>query len=151
MKKEEAMLLAPHRANLTIEYIENILSDNKDGNMEFDSYVIDHQDVCTLSIFAKDLEKNINLCIGKEYSYILYEELFKSLLSTYLEHETIGISKYHGIINEGKDNFYGVDLVNPNGNKVSINFKHKGIGFDEITKNYNSEINEYLNKGSKKM
>lgn len=141
MKKEEALLLAPQRTKLVIEYIEKILSDNNiTGDMKFSAYKIDNQMMCTLSIFVpeNDFEKHINLGITADHCDILYAQLFKDLLKTFLEHETIGISRYFD-----EENFAGI-TANSENSKLRMNFIYTGQKFNEIAKEYNESINIYV-------
>lgn len=146
MKKDEALLLAPQRTKLIIEYIEKILSDNNIiGDMKFSAYKIDNQMMCTLSIFVpeKDFEKHINLGIIADHCDILYAQLFKDLLKTFLEHETIGISRYFEIKYFDGENFTGI-TANSENSKLRINFIYTGQKFNEIVDEYNESINIYV-------
>lgn len=148
MKKEEAMSLSNNRANLAISYIEKILQDNKDGDLSYGIYSFDENQVCTLSIkdSKNEFDKYLNLGVPTYHGYILYEYLFQNLLETFLEHETIGISKCNGVINETKGSYYTLEAMNPNGNKINIDFIYKPDGIEELIKDYNSQIDQYLNK-----
>lgn len=148
MKKEEAFILSLHRSKLVIEYIEQILSGNEkvNGIIKFSSHKIDSMNMCTLNIIVPEtkFEKYINLGIASEHCDILYAQLFKDFLTTFLEHETIGISKYYSIYSM-QENFSGVNAVNSNGGILKINFVCKGQKFDDIVGEYNKTIHEYIN------
>lgn len=149
MKKEEAMLLVPHRVKLVIEYIEQILGSGEKiyGDMNFSSYNIDNERMCTLDIVVgEDFEKHINLGISMDHCDVLYEQLFSGLLETFLEHETIGVSRFFTIKNELKPDFSGISALNASGGKIEINFSCKGEKFDDITSFYNKQINEYIDR-----
>lgn len=154
MKKEEALILAKEKSKAVIEYIEKILSDNEkiEGKMNFNSHKIDGQNMCTLDIFVpkQNFEKHLNMGITSEHCDILYAQLFKDFLSTFLEHETIGVSKYYAIKYNMQENFTGVKAITSNGSELKINFLCVGQKFDEIAKEYNIAILEYV-EGHKKI
>ena len=146
MKKDEALLLAPQRTKLIIEYIEQILSDNNiTADMKFSAYKIDNQMMCTLSIFVpeKDFEKHLNLGITADHCDILNAQLFKDLLKTFLEHETIGISRYFEMKYFDGENFTGI-TANSESSELRMNFMYKGQKFNEIAKEYNDSIDIYV-------
>jgi len=130
MKKEEALVLAPQRSKLIIEYIEQILSDNQkvSGNIRLNSHKIDNQNMCTLDIIVPqtNFEKHINLGITSDHADLLYAQLFKDFLTTFLEHETIGISKYYTVKYNMQENFTGVNAINSNSSELKINFLCRG-------------------------
>lgn len=148
MKKEEALILVPQRSNLIIEYIERILSEDKkvNGNIRLSSYKIENRTMCTLDIIVPEinLEKHINLGITIDHSDLLYAQLFRDFLKSFLEHETIGVSRYYAIKYDMAENFTGIKAINLNGSEIKINFLCSGQKFDELTKEYNSALETYV-------
>lgn len=149
MKKDESLLLAQQRTKLIIEYIEKILNDEKNvtADMDFNVHKIDNQMMCTLSILIpfNNFEKHLNLGITSDHCDILYAQLFKDLLKTFLEHETIGISRCFD-----DENFTGI-TANSENSKLNLNFIYKGQKFNEIAKEYNDAINIYVGQLNNKV
>ncbi|MBE6149840.1 MAG: hypothetical protein E7170_03875 [Firmicutes bacterium] len=149
MKKDEALLLAQQRTKLVIEYIEKILNNenNITGKINFSAHKIDNQMMCTLSILIpfNNFEKHLNLGITSEHCDILYAQLFKDLLKTFLEHETIGISRCFD-----DENFTGI-TANSENSKLNLNFIYKGQKFNEIAKEFNDAINIYVGQLNNKV
>ena len=67
--------------------------------MKFNSAKIDNQNMCTLDIYVptKNFEKHINLGITIDHCDIFYKQLFNDLFETFIEHDTIGVSRYYEI------------------------------------------------------
>jgi hypothetical protein len=156
MKKEEAKLLALERSKLIIEYIIQILSDNDKVNsiMNFWHTKIDGQNMCTLDIYVpqKYFEKHLNLGITSDHSLVLYEQLLNDLLDVFLEHETMGVSRYYSI-KSMQDNFSGVNVINSIGSKIKINFNTTNPDFMNLIEKYSNRYDEYefsLNNESNK-
>lgn len=147
MKKIEAQAIAPERSRLIIEYITKILSDTEKVNasMNFSSAKIDNQMMCTLDIYVpqRNFEKHLNLGITTNHDLILYEQLLNDLLDTFLEHETMGVSRYYSI-KSMQDNFSGINAVNSIGSKIKINLNSSGADFNELMTKYNQRINDYV-------
>ena len=144
MKKEETFIFAQNISKLVIRYIEKILlnTGQVEGNMKFGSHKMHNINMCTLSIFVEkiNLEKHINLGMPPEYCDVLYEQLFEDFFKTFMEHETIGISKFY--ISE---NFSGIEAINSMGGTLKIEFLQRGQKFNEIIGRYNKTISEYIN------
>ena len=100
MKKEEAKELSIKRVNLILEYIEQILLDNKVvGILTFNSKKINNQNILVLDIEVKpnNFSRYLNLEIESNHSNILYEELLNEIINRYLENENITLSFYQDI------------------------------------------------------
>lgn len=151
MKKVEAKLIAPERSQLIMEYITQILSDpeNVNAKMNFSSYKIDNQLMCTLDIYVpkREFEKHLNLGITSDHSLVLYEQVLNDLLDSFLPHKTIGITKYYSIKSSGR-NFSGIDAVNLQGSKININFNSSGQEFMNLITNYTQKYDEFLKKSN---
>lgn len=152
MKKIEAQAISAERSRLIIEYITKILSDTEKVNasMNFSSVKIDNQMMCTLDIYVpqRNFEKHLNLGITTDHDLILYEQLLNDLLNTFLEHETMGVSRYYSI-KSMQENFSGINAVNSIGSKIKINLNSSGVDFNELMKKYNQRINEYADSLNK--
>lgn len=143
MKKIEAQALAIEKAKLVIEYITQILSDKEivNSKMNFSSAKIDGQKICTLDIYVpeKNFEKYLNLEITTDHSMILYEQILNDFLDTFLENETMGVTKYYSV-KSMLENFSGVKIINLIGSKIMVNFYYE---FPDIISMYNEKYNEY--------
>lgn len=147
MKKIEAIQIAPEKSKLIIEYIIKILSDNQivNATMNFSFTKIDNQQMCVLNIYVpiNNFERHINLEITSDHSLILYNQLLNDLLDTFLNHETIGISKYYSI-HSMKGIFSGIDAVNSLGSNIKINFNYAGRDFMDLIANYTKRYNKFI-------
>ena len=146
MKKIEAKALAPEKSKLVIEYITQILSNSEKVNsvMNFWYAKIDGQNMCTLDIYVleENFEKHLNLGITEDHCLVLYEQILNDLLDTFLEHETMGVTRYYSI-KSMQENFSGVDVVNLNGSKIKINFNTTNPDFMNIVSDYTRKYNEF--------
>lgn len=146
MKKIEAKALAPEKSKLVIEYITQILSDLEKVNsvMDFWYAKIDGQNMCTLDIYVPEtnFEKHLNLGITIDHSLVLYEQILNDFLDTFLEHETMGVTRYYSIKSMQND-FSGVDAVNRNGSRIKINFNTTDPDFMNIVSEYTRRYNEF--------
>lgn len=146
MKKIEAQAIAPERSRLVIEYITKILSDIEKVNasMNFSSAKIDNQMMCTLDIYVpqRNFEKHLNLGITSDHSLVLYEQILNDFIDTFLEHETIGITKHYAI-KSMQGNFSGIDAVNLIGSKIKINFNTTNPDFMNIVSEYTRKYDEF--------
>lgn len=152
MKKIEAQIIAPEKSKIIIEYITQILSSKEKLNaeMNFNSRKIDNQNMCVLDIYVPqdNYEKHLNLDITSEHNLILYEQLLNDLLDNFVEHETIGVTKYYAI-KSMQENFTGINAVNILGSKIRINFNASGFDFSTIISNYTKRYNEFVEKSQK--
>lgn len=143
MKKIEAQALAIEKAKLVIEYITQILSDKEivNSKMNFSSAKIDGQKICTLDIYVpeKNFEKHLNLEITTDHSMILYEQILNDFLDTFLENETMGVTKYYSV-KSMSENFSGVKIINLIGSRIMVNFYYE---FPDIISMYNEKYTEY--------
>ena len=146
MKKIEAKALAPEKSKLVIEYITQILSDSEKVNsvMNFWYAKIDGQNMCTLDIYVleRNFEKHLNLGITEDHCLVLYEQILNDFLDTFLEHETMGVTRYYSI-KSMQGNFSGVNAVNLNGSKIKINFNTTNPDFMNIVSDYTRKYNEF--------
>lgn len=146
MKKIEAKALAPEKSKLVIEYITQILSDSEKMNSTMDFWYakIDGQNMCTLDIYVpeRNFEKHLNLGITIDHSLVLYEQILNDFLDTFLEHETMGVTRYYSIKSMQND-FSGVDAVNLNGSRIKINFNTTDPEFMNIVSEYTRRYNEF--------
>lgn len=146
MKKIEAKALAPEKSKLVIEYITQILSNSEKVNsvMDFWYAKIDSQNMCTLDIYVpeRNFEKHLNLGITIDHSLVLYEQILNDFLDTFLEHETMGVTRYYSIKSMQND-FSGVDAVNLNGSRIKINFNTTNPDFMNIVSDYTRRYNEF--------
>ena len=146
MKKIEAKALAPEKSKLVIEYITQILSDSEKVNsvMDFWYAKIDGQNMCTLDIYVpeRNFEKHLNLGITIDHSLVLYEQILNDFLDTFLEHQTMGVTRYYSIRSMQND-FSGVDAVNRNGSRIKINFNTTDPDFMNIISEYTRRYNEF--------
>lgn len=143
MKKIDAQALAIEKSKLVIEYITQILSDKGivNSKMNFSSAKIDGQKMCTLDIYVpeKNFEKHLNLEITIDHSMILYEQILNTFLDSFLENETMGVTKYYSV-KSMLENFSGVKIINLIGSKIMVNFYYE---FPDIISMYNEKYNEY--------
>lgn len=146
MKKLEAKSLASEKSKLVIEYITQILSDSEKVNsvMDFWYAKIDGQNMCTLDIYVPEtnFEKHLNLGITIDHSLVLYEQILNDFLDTFLENETMGVTRYYSIKSMQND-FSGVDAVNRNGSRIKINFNTTDPDFMNIVSEYTRRYNEF--------
>ena len=147
MKKIEAKAEAPEKSKLVIEYITQILSDSEKVNsvMDFWYAKIDGQNMCTLDIYVpeRNFEKHLNLGITIDHSLVLYEQILNDFLDTFLEHETMGVTRYYSIKSMQND-FSGVDAVNRNGSRIKINFNTTDPDFMSIVSGYTQRYNDFV-------
>lgn len=147
MKKIEAKALAPEKSKLVIEYITQILSDSEKVNsvMDFWYAKIDGQNMCTLDIYVpeRNFEKHLNLGITIDHSLVLYEQILNDFLDTFLEHETMGVTRYYSIKSMQND-FSGVDAVNLNDSRIKINFNTTDPDFMSIVSGYTQRYNDFV-------
>lgn len=143
MKKIEAQALAIEKSKLVIEYITQILSDKGivNSKMNFSSAKIDGQKMCTLDIYVpeKNFEKHLNLGITIDHSMILYEQILNTFLDSFLENETMGVTKYYSV-KSMLENFSGVKIINLIGSRIMVNFYYE---FPDIISMYNEKYTEY--------
>ena len=143
MKKIEAQALAIEKSKLVIEYITQILSDKEilNSKMNFSSAKIDGQKICTLDIYVpeKNFEKHLNLGITIDHSMILYEQILNTFLDSFLENETMGVTKYYSV-KSMSENFSGVKIINLIGSRIMVNFYYE---FPDIISMYNEKYTEY--------
>lgn len=145
MKKVEAQLLAPEKSKLCIEYITQILSDPEKLNANM-NFTVANKNMLALDIYVpkRNFERHLKLDITTDHSLVLYEQFLNDLLDAFLEHETMGVTRYYMIKFSIKGNFSGVSAVNSLGSRIDINFNCSGADFNEITSKYNKRIDDYL-------
>lgn len=147
MKKDEAKLVALEKSKLIIEYITQILSDTEKVNaiMNFHSRRIDTQLMCILDIYVpkRKFEKHLNLEITSDHYLVLCEQLLNDLLDTFLEHETMGVTKYYSIKSQAK-NFSGINAINILGSNIEINFNGSGQEFMNLISKYEKRYDDFV-------
>jgi hypothetical protein len=147
MKKNEAKIMSQERSKLIIEYIIQILSDTikVSASMNFSYSKINGQQMCVLDIYVpeRNFEKHLNLGITSDHSLILYEQLLNDFIDTFLEHESIGVTKYRCI--KSMDGvFSGIDAFNNTESKIKINFNNTTPEFMDLIKKYIDRYNNYV-------
>ena len=100
--------------------------------------------MCTLDIYVleRNFEKHLNLGITEDHCLVLYEQILNDFLDTFLEHETMGVTRYYSIKSMQND-FSGVDAVNRNGSRIKINFNTADPDFMNIVSEYTRRYNEF--------
>lgn len=149
MKKEEAKLLAPEKSKIIITWLQQLLSscDKIAGKMIFNWDRIDNEKRCIAHIYVPDLnlDRWIDLEITTDHCDIFYEQLFQDILDTFLEHETMGVSRYYTIKSSGiNQNFSGMNTMNNIGSKIKLDFQYTGQKFSTLASDYNQKIDNYL-------
>lgn len=151
MKKVEAQEIAMEKSKLIMEYITLTLSDTEkvNGRIEFSSAKIDNQKMCTVDIFVNNgFERHFNLGITTDHDLVLYKQLLNDLLDSFLEHETMGVSRYY-LVKSMQGTFSGINAVNTIGSKIKINFKTTSPEFMDIISKYTKRIDEYAENSNK--
>lgn len=148
MTRDECILLASQRAQLLISYLVQFLSDSNilNGEIFLDAKSIDNQKMCTFEIFVDGFEKHLNTGIPLKYCDLLNEQIFNKLLDTFLESDTMGVSKYYTVRGGIGMNFDGVYAINTKGSRININFLCRGKEFFSQVEKYMSTIDEYVKK-----
>lgn len=148
MKKIEAQELAPWKSQLIIEYIEQILSDDEcvNGKFNFSCAKIDNEMMLTLDMYVPktNFERHLKLGITSDHSLVLYEQLLNDLLDKFLEHETMGVSRFYSIKSVMGKSFSGINAINSIGSNIAINLNGSGLDFNEIVSRYNHRIQDYI-------
>ena len=149
MKKIEAKELAKEKSKIVIEYIMQILSDNEKVNsmMYFWQAKIDEEKMCTLDIYVpeKNFERHLNLGITVDHDLVLYERLLNDFLDVFLEHETMGVTRYY-FIKSMNNYFSGINVVNLSGSKIKVNFNTTSPDFMNLINEYNKRYNAFVQK-----
>ena len=148
VKKRETSILAKEKANLLIEYITQILTDEKKvyGEILIYSAKIDGKRVCTfeISVPSADFECHLNTGVETNHCDVLNEEILQRLTDTFLESETMGVSRYYNIRGGYGMNMNGVNVFNSLGSKIKINFLCTGELFVQQINSYSARINAYV-------
>lgn len=148
MKKEEARILSQERSRLIIEYITSILSDKEkvEGTMIFNHAKIDNQSMIVLDIYVpkRKFEKHLNLGITSDHELVLYDQLLNDLLDTFLEHETMGVTKYYWMHSMLDGFFSGINAVNSIGSNIKINLNARGEDFKNVIDSYTKRYDEFV-------
>lgn len=149
MKKVEAQELAIEKSRFIIECITQILSDSVkvQGKMRFTSRKIENQNMCVLDFCVpqKNVDVHYNLGITSDHFLVLYDRLLNDLLDTFLEHESIGVTKYYSIKYFGGENFSGINAVNAIGSEIKIDFGAGGKEFMDLIALYTKRYDEFVN------
>lgn len=146
MKKVEAAALALEKSKIIIDNIVQILSISEKVNayMNFVSVKINNINTCVLDIYIPDrkFEKHLNLEITCDHYLVLYTRLLNDLLDIFLEHETIGVTRYYSI-KSMQENFAGINAVNKLGSKIKINLNSSGLEFNNLISEYTRRYDEF--------
>lgn len=151
MKKIEAMQLSQERSRLLIEYINQVLSDEKvvDAKIIIGSNKIEKENIKTFDIYVpiRNFEKHLNTSITSQHENVLSSQILDDLIINYLNSKTIKLSRIYRIRGTF-DDFTGINITSCNGTKISIDF---GYIDRDIEENYNCKLEEYdtLNHGFK--
>lgn len=142
MKKNEALELANEKAQVVLDNLSSILSNNVDGDMFFEIDKINNENVCVVHIYDKKsrFEKHINLEITLDHSNILYDAILNKFADEIFNHKYIGISRYYIAKSNLKQNFQGIDAFSITGSKIKL---HMQID-KKIVKKYNERYDEFL-------
>lgn len=153
MKKREAQEIAVHKSRLIIEYITQILSDEKKVNasMKFLLAEVNHQSKFILDICVPeaDFSKQIDLEIPIVHKLVLFEQLLNDLLDTFMEHEEIRITKSYSI-KSMRYNFTGIEAKNDNESEIRINFSSSGKEYQDVISRYEERYDELKEQAFKK-
>ncbi len=148
MKKFEAEMIVPEESRVMVEYLNQILSDDKQvlGKIIFGNCKVENEPRLVVDIFAgDDFEKHIDLKITPDHEDVFYEAFFNDLLDNFLEHETQGVTKYMDVpYFTGR--FRGMMAMNSLGSRIEIRFNSRGERFSDLVERYNKRIDDYTNK-----
>lgn len=143
MKKVEAMTIVPKRAELLIEYVNQILSDDKRvyGEIEIASANINNERRCTyeISVPASNFEKHINTDITLQQCDVLNGQILSTLVLSFAKEETIGITPYYSIKSMSPLKS-GINIINQIGSIVHISFLAQGQEFESQIEEYNNKL-----------
>jgi len=146
MKKVEAATLALEKSKIIIDNIVSILSipEKVNAYMNFTSAKINNINTCVLDIYIPDrkFEKHIDLEITHDHDLVLYAQLLNDLLDTFLEHETMGVTRYYSI-KSMQENFTGINAVNTLESKIKINLNSSGLEFNNLISEYTKRYDEF--------
>ena len=149
MKKNEAILLAPKKVDVIIEYILQILTseENISAMMFFSNAKINGQSMCTINIYVpyNNFERHINLGITNDHLNIIYKFFLDKIAEDFIPHESISVSKFYQR-SSMSDIFVGIDIKHINGSKIKI--KMSGIKND-IVDEYNAKCQNYIEEHGK--
>lgn len=153
MKKKEAAEIAIQKSQLIIEYITQILSDERKVNasMKFLLAEVNHQSMFILDIYVPEVgfSKQIDLEIPIVHKLVLYERLLNDLLDTFIEHETMVVGRYYSM-KSMRSNFTGIDAFNASGSQIKINFSSSGTDFQDVISRYEERYHELAEQVYKK-
>lgn len=155
MKKKEALEAIPQRTSLLMEYIDQFMEDESAimVDIQFDGKEIKREPILVTDIVVFEqgddndfeqkgnciFERHLNLGITTDHVFLFFEALLTEIADKYLEHDTIGISEFYDILGVNTI-FAGIDVSNPVGSIVHINF---GGVSKEIVDNYNRRLEDY--------
>lgn len=147
MKKREAKIIAIDKSRLMMEYLNQILTDDRKvhASMEFLPAKVNNQSVFILDINVPEagFSKQIDLEMPILHNMVLYEQVLNDLLDTFLEHETIGITRYYSI-KSARCHFTGIDVFNSENSRIRINFHGSGTEFNHLIDNYQKRYQDFV-------
>lgn len=144
MKKYEAQIIAPEKSKAIVEFLEQTLNSNEKirGKIALESN--DDMLTANVSVPKSNTEQCWNLEISSEHAAVFYEVFLNDLLDTFLDHETMGVSKSFSIYDHPfYNNFLGVVAMNSLGSEIAINFKCQRTELNDLLVNYNQVITNY--------
>ena len=145
MKKKEAEALVKEEVDIIFENISKLIENSTiiSGIMNFNTAKIDGYNMSTIDIYIPDkkIEKHLNLNITSDHKNIIYKEFLDRIISDFLPHETIGVTKFYSF-RSMQSSFDGIDIINTIGSKIKINM----YGIDKnISNEYNIKYEQYKN------
>lgn len=144
MKKYEAQMIAPEKSKVMVGFLEEILNSDEKirGKMILESNGA--MLTANVSVPKSNIEQCWDLEISSEHAAIFYETFLNNLLDTFLNHETMGVSKSFSIYDHPfYNNFLGVVAMNSLGSEIAINFKCQRTELNNLLVNYNQVITNY--------
>ncbi len=156
MKKVEAMLIAPEKSNLIMEYIDQFLLYDKGKSKIYLSYYQDKSSnkeaMCSFEIYSPDGgEYHYDSGITLQQSGVLTSQVLMDLADKYVESDSIYISHFIDkkvFMPTSRDrNFHGIQLKNSlNESEVLVDFLIRGNDFEQSKETYEEKLSSYIEK-----
>ena len=145
MKKKEALVLAPQKVDVIMEYVTNILDDSEQvcASINFNTAKINGESMCVIDIYVpiKKFERHLNLGITSQHSDVIFRELLDRIIMEVLPSEVMGATKFYHL-RSTNNSFDGINIVNQIGSQIKLNM----YGIDRsISDEYNQKYDEYEN------
>lgn len=153
MKKVEAQILAPEKSQILINYLNQILNEDKkiEGRViiAFDKIEGESRIIYDIEAPEMNLKRLINVEITTDHIDVLTERILNDLLDNYLEDDVLGVTRYRWIRSGRVMSFDGVHAQNmQTQTDISIDFVCRGEKFRELIDQYEQRINEYIQRES---